>query len=469
MIRRTAALFLFALFLPLLLYAQGWVTTSIDTLTRNTNGKSLGMQALAADAFGNLHALWSERAGNGPFRVVYSRKPADSAWTAPLTVAESTAYGPALAIDLATGAAHAAWCAPWGSRQDVFYGTNRSGSWQTVRLSLDTIDDYRPAVAVDRDGHAHVAWITRDSSRAFRIAWATDRSGRWVAHILHESQLGGFGSGAEPFIAVSPAGITHITYRGGDYPAYRIHHAENAAPGDTTWTYESLVTANLADYSSALAARADGELHLVVSGNEGWGMPFHTFYLHRPAGTRTWQPARLMTADASAALRGFAFASGTLHASWEQITGNINTERIYHCWLRPDSLFYNSALRADGQTSGGAIALSPDRAAHCLVVTGPTPESSQIYCLHSRPFTGFAERAALPRPGRPAVFGAAPLALGPCSGATSVLDPSGRLIRRLPPSDEVVWDGGHGDGLPARAGPYFVVDDSGTRRLFLVR
>ncbi|MFO7652035.1 MAG: hypothetical protein R6X13_11930 [bacterium] len=451
------------------LLAQGWVTTGTDTLTRNTNRKSVGMQALAADNSGGLHALWSEQTGNLPRRILYSRRPADSTWTPALVVSESTGGVPALAVDPVTGAAHACWCAPWGGPQDVFYGTNRSGTWQTQRLTTDTVTDYSPTIALDPAGHAHVAWITLDSTQAWRIAYATNRSGQWVNQVLAGSQLGGFGSGAAPYLAVSPAGIAHIAYRGGDYPAYRVHHAENSGPGDTAWTYEPLVTPNQADYSSGIAALDGEQLLLVISGNDGWGMPFRTCYLHRPAGTRVWDEARLMTADASAALRGFTQHSGAVHVAWEQINGNINTERIYHCWRRPDSLFYNSAVRADGQTSGGSVALTPDRAAHCLVYSGPTAESSQVYCLHSQPFTAVAEERPAALSARPAVFGALPVHLGPCPGPVRILDPAGRLVRRLNAGSTVLWDGNTECGLPVRPGPYFAVDSRGTRRLFLLR
>lgn len=447
---------------------QGWVTTAVDTLTRNTNRKTLAVRAIAADAAGDLHAVWAEQTGNQPRRVLYSHKPDGSPWTQAVVIAESTGGAPALAVDAGTGAAHACWCAPWGGPQDVFYGTNRSGTWQIHRLTTDTVTDYSPVVALDTAGRAHVAWITLDSTRAWRIAYATDCSGQWQSQVLSGSQLGGFGSGAAPDLSVSPAGIAHVTYRGGDYPAYRVHHVENSGPGDTAWTYEVVNTPNPADYSSGIAALDGEELLLVVSGNEGWGMPFHTYYLHRPAGTHAWDDARLMTADASATMRGFTEQSGTVHITWERINGNINTECIFHCWMRPDRLFFSSTVRDDGQTSGGSLALTPDNAGHCLVVTGPSSDSSQVYCLHSRPFTALTSEPGAGIVRRRPLIGRAPLRLDGFAGPVRIVDASGRLIRTLTGPD-AAWDGCDQSGEPVSPGTLFAVDRIGACRITLLR
>jgi hypothetical protein len=448
--------------------AQGWVTTAVETLTANSNRKSVGAQALAADNSGAVHALWAEQAGTGPRRILYARKPADSAWAPSTVVAESAGGVPSLAVDPATGTAHAAWCGRWAGPQDALYASNRSGQWQVANLTNDTTTTYSATIALDAAGCPHVAWITRDSTRAWRIACAESTGARWASQTLFGSQLGDFGSGAAPYLTVSPTGIAHITYRGGNYPDYRVHHAENAAPGDTTWAYEELGTPNQADYSSGIAALTGEELLLVISGNDGWGMPFHTYYLHRPAGTNVWDSPRLMTADASAALRSFTQLEGRVHITWEEISGNINTERIFHCWLRPDQLFFNSAVRADGQTSGGAIALSPDRAGHCLVVTGPTPDAAQVYCLHSQPFTALSsEPVSRLAPRRP-LIGSAPLRLDGLAGPVRIVDASGRLIRALTGRD-ASWDGRDRSGNPVSPGTLFAVDRTGVCRITLLR
>lgn len=447
--------------------AQGWITVAVDTLTRNISEKSVGRQSLVADNSGTLHAVWTERTGNTPFRIVYRRRATDSTWSDPVVIAESTATLPALAVESISGTPHVVWCAPWGTRHDVFHAACRNGRWQITRLTSDTIDDFRPTVAVNPAGDAYVAWITRDSAGRWRIAFARQDSGTWRRQILYGSELGDFGSGAEPFIALSPDGGIHITYRGGNYPAYRVHHAESNGRRDTVWEYEVLATPNPADYSSAIAAGPDGELHTVITGNEGWGMPFHTYYLNRPAGSRIWQPARLMTADASAALRGFACSAGAVHITWERINGNINTEELYHCWRTPNGMFFNSTVRADGQTSGGAVALTAEQNGHCLIVAGRTPESSQVFCLHSRPFTGVAEPPSITRPEHHHSLVAPSTGFAPAAG--SIIDPLGRLVLKLPAETNATTDRPLGADRLIPAGVYFVVTKNEVRRLCIVR
>jgi len=448
-----------------------WVTTGTDTLPAGrTTHKFLTMQSLAIDSAGTLHAAWIEQVGTGPKFIMYSRKPPDSAWTEPERVAETTANHVSLAVEPSSGRAHIAYQFQWGSIEDLCYATNRTGSWQYYRLTRDTVYDHLPALALEQESLAHIAWITLDPGRAYRIAYITNRTGSWQRQLLSQSQLGGFGLGAAPWLSLQPDGSAHVTYRGGDYPDYHVHHAENRFAGDTVWSYEVLSSGNPYDYTSASAAKESGELFVVVSGDEGWGMPCHTYYLHRPPGSNQWDQFQLMTASASASLRGFAMDGRFSHATWELINGNIRTEKLYHC-SNVSGHWFNSPIREDGRTSGGAIVIDQNRCGHCLVLVRITNDSSLVCCLHSAPFTAIAQppvptepcaRASIVRP--PCRLNCAPLNPGPAR----LYSVTGELMTTFT-SPEPFWNGTDRYGRPVPAGSYLLVAGTTIHHLVILK
>ncbi len=369
-----------------------WITTGIDTITDTRARKWISMQSLGIDLTGRLHAVWVEKLGNSPNYLLYSFKSPGARWSSPETIAETVSVKCALAVEKNSGSVHIAYIKQFGDSNDLCYTTNANGGWQTVRITKDTVPNFTPAIALENDSIPHVAWVTRLPGVAFKIGYSTSRTGRWENQLLVGSELGDFGSGATPYLAISPAGCAHITYRGGNYPDYHIHHAENTAPGDTHWFYEILTTSNNYDYISALAAGANEELFLACSGNDGWGMPFRTHYLHRPAGSSVWDFAQLITGPFSAQLEGFFFDGRTIHITWQLINGNIAMEQIYHC-SNYSGNWINSPVRADTHTSGGSIVLDNNHCGHVLVKI-ETPADTELYCIHSSPLTGISEQEA---------------------------------------------------------------------------
>ncbi|MEO0092852.1 MAG: hypothetical protein ABIK67_01150 [candidate division WOR-3 bacterium] len=365
-----------------------WTTISVDTVTSLPTAKTMTMQALAIDNNQTLHAVWTERISPGINRIYYSYKVIGSTWSLPELVADSTNSDAVLGVEANSGVVHIAYTVTISTYPELFYATNRTGNWERTRLTNNDVYDYAPTIVV-KGSSAHIAWITVDSLRQYRIAYGIYSSGSWYKEILYGSQLGDFGLGAAPYLALEPTGIAHISYRGGNYGNYHIHHAENPL-GDTTWLYEVLYTVNANDFSSALAAKHNGELFLVCSGNDGWGFPFRTCYLHRPPNSSTWEPYQLMTGDASATLRGFALDSNFVHISWERVSGNILTEEIYHC-SNFSGRWFNSGIRTDGQTSYGALVIDNNHCGHCLVVSGANIDSQSVYCLNSAPLTSLNE------------------------------------------------------------------------------
>ncbi|UCG42918.1 MAG: hypothetical protein JSU73_13845 [candidate division WOR-3 bacterium] len=419
------------------LAAADWVTTGVDTLAHAPGRRWLGIQAIVIDNHGRLHACWSEAIETGRRRIVYTWKHPDSAWAVPEEVTDSAGSSPALAVEPSTGQPHIAFHWPADPQAELHYARRTGQDWTIARLTQNSLYDVSPSISLEPDGSVHIAWVTKDSTDEFRIGYATDRSGDWQTQVLLGSEPGPFGTGAAPYMAVEQDGKAHVSYRGGDFGNYQIHHAENESAGDSSWTFEQLSTVNLEDYSSAIACGNSGELRLVASGNDGWGMPFRTCYLRRAAGSSTWDPYQLMTASASAEMRGFCLDQGDVHVAWERINGSIATGNIWHC-TNESGLWFNSALREDDQTHYAAIAVDHWHKGHCLAVSGPGLDSQYVLCIHSEPLTGMESLRPRPVPGPLLVPSLARSPVRFENPGIDIYALDGRLVHR---GTGPVWDG----------------------------
>jgi hypothetical protein len=210
---------------------------------------------------------------------------------------------------------------------------------------------------------------------------------------LSGSQLGPFGSGASPLVAVSQYGAAHVFYRGGDYGTYHVHHAENDVPGGTNWTYEIITTPNGNDFSAIPIIDEWGTLHLLASGNDGFGFPPHAYYLKRPVGG-IWSSPVLATGSGSG-WGGSLFLDpyGGAHITWDETSGNIYTGNLYYATNRGGP-WVSTPILADGSTYNGTLVLDASGRGHSLAYHGSTFQTQEIIALHtSGPLTGVSERS----------------------------------------------------------------------------
>lgn len=430
------------------------------------------MQSIAADAHGTLHAAWTESQANTPRRVMYATKPAGGRWSAPETIAETTSNHVALAVEQSTGRAHMTFVYQFADTNDICYATNRNGLWIRTRITKDSVYDVTPSIALEQDSIPHIAWVSRQPGVAFRIGYGTSRTGSWTTQLLLESQLGDFGLGAAPFLAVSPTGRAHISYRGGNYGNYHIHHAQNLNPGDTIWTYEILYTDNDQCTVSGIAARDRDELFLVCSGNEYWGAPYRTYYLHRPPGSNAWNPCTLMTGSASACLEGFCLDGTNVHATWQQINGNILMEMLYHV-TNASGHWFNSPIRTDSHTSRGAIVVDSIHCGHALAVI-ETAADTELYCINSAPFVAITDTQLLkqPQPILPTFVRNHLRDELPSTGSEEarIYSVTGKLIRTLPVRDRLLlWDIRDQNGQRVSSGVYTICYGNVAGRVLVLR
>lgn len=132
------------------------------------NGNGAGGARLASNGQGKAMAVWTRiEGGSASF---WSAAFDGSGWRAPLQVIGPTNLGiragPTLAID-ASGRPLVAWTLSGGTNQAVEYTAldDRSNQWtQAVRLSTGDVEPTSPALAVNRDGQAVIAWVGIDGA-----------------------------------------------------------------------------------------------------------------------------------------------------------------------------------------------------------------------------------------------------------------------------------------------------------------
>jgi hypothetical protein len=323
-------LMLTAVQIPSLLFAQ-WEDPVIDTITNTQIRKETTVQSLCIDDSDMVHLVWKHQVTGG-WRIFYRTNSPGGMWGEVQVVGDSmeVAFEPAMAWSSIIGTPFVVYV----QNSEIYAAYLSAGVWEAGPITSSTQSDASPTIAIDGWGMPHAAWITDDSiSGDYKIAYASSYlvgpNLGWEIQTLAGSELGPYGSGASPFIAVTPEGIAHVVYRGGDYGNYHIHHAWNDSAGGD-WNYEILYSGNANDFCASMVIEENGDLHLAVSGNDGWGFPGRVYYFHKPSG-QTWEQYELASLSGSAAEPSLSVdGQGAPHIVWMEISGNFYTGNIYY-------------------------------------------------------------------------------------------------------------------------------------------
>ncbi|MDD5087923.1 MAG: T9SS type A sorting domain-containing protein [bacterium] len=368
-------------------FAQ-WGNFTTDTLDAPVAmlQRTTDLESLEIDDSGFLHALWtSERTGPaGGVWVLYNTTRPTGEWNAiPDTVnaAEQIAYSPVLAVMPESGDPLVAFEA----NDELILAHYVGGEWSHQTICGMPMFLCCPSIDVDASGTPHLAWIGEEEFvdiyhiGYLRVLWGAD------PQLLMDSQLGTFGLGANPRIAVSPEGVAHITYRGGGYEDYHIIHAYNSGSGDPSFAHEGLFTPNQEDLTSDIVASGRA-LHVAVCGDDGWGMPGHVYYFVKS--DSGWSPpedisGRLSATGASLALDG----TGAPHTLLMELSGNLLTGTV-HYFSRAAGFW--SGFPLIGEDHGNpCLRVDSDGYGHALMNTGGN--SGQYSVLHLRSETPLSE------------------------------------------------------------------------------
>jgi hypothetical protein len=298
-----------------------------DTLTADTLMDGLSQQALATTTW-QLHLTYAKERGDGlGWNIHYRCLDLLAGWQTDRVVESSfPSFKPVIAARRINDVSKIAIL--FYANDDI-YGTVISDPYEpfeVINVTNSPEGDIFPSVAIDDTGLVQAAWIIYVQGQ-FKIAYSYENADSPTVKIIWDSQLGEFGSGAMPFIT-TVGGAPHIFYRG-IAGAYRIHHAYRQPP-DTTWTIEYLYTPNPDDYTSSAVTDSLGNIHLAISGTEGWGLPGHVYYLRRDHATGIWSAPMLVTGAYSAVNGSLALRNdGTVWIASCGVTGNFYNGSIY--------------------------------------------------------------------------------------------------------------------------------------------
>lgn len=306
-----------------------WENATIEPITNTQVRKETVTQSLDLDSNDHAHLVWKQMQENNSWHIYYSTNSPTGVWLPPQEVGDSTqsSSSPALAFSSISFQPFIVF----EQESEIYFAYQSESIWQRQQVTYNAQLDCSPTIAVDNLGNIHLAWITDDlDTGEYKIAYAFGDTTNWDIQTLVGSNLGPYGTGASPYIAVSSQGITHIVYRGGTYGDYHIHHTWNDSYGGSNWSYEIIVSGNINDFSSVLVIEDDSDLHLAVSGNDGWGFPGRVYYLYQPDG-QIWEPYELSSLTYSAVNPSIALdANGNPHIIWMETSGNFYTGNIFY-------------------------------------------------------------------------------------------------------------------------------------------
>lgn len=297
-----------------------WTPAALPFVT-STNNKSL-----AADEDGTVHLL--TRSGD---QVLYYFKELNQPWSDAEVVNQPDSTGPI--------ADHALFCTgsedlflTWEVDGQIWYGASDSGHFGIVSPPGESA--HTPDIAANSLGFMYVVWVA-DLGESYELHYAWWNGSEWTQGSI-PTNIGSFGLGASPRIAVDEEGAAHVVFRGGDFGSYRAKHATNGELGGTNWTVRTLDAPEAESYPGDIAVMTNGWVYVVSSGSNGWGMPGGVYSQRRsPQGPWSFGICVSLESGTLDTLRGASPAialdsQGGQHAVWLELSGNMYTGNLYY-------------------------------------------------------------------------------------------------------------------------------------------
>lgn len=437
-----------------------WQTTIVETIA---NEATTTQHSLALDGQGEPHVTWLDHSQ----RVFYSHRNGGG-WSpaVPVSDVDVIASSPSIAIPRGGSDPFVIYqqTSLASSVPELVLARWNGAGFDTEPLVADGSPIYDPVLEVD-DQHAyHVVFVTQVET-VWRMRYLTDRWSPPLDELVEAGPLTGPGTG--PALDVSGSTV-HITYRSrGPGSEFRIGYVSNPLWGHSEWTWETLITPNLDDFGADVDV--DGDVHIIVYGNDCWGCTMRPYYLRRLQLNGAWLPPREIVHSAGLSSPSMAGPS----AAFAEVGGNIFTGRIMFATRDDDWEEIELTIGSDHMTPSLAIGFGEfGFDGHLVCTTGPNTGVNDV--VYAR-----AENLIVdidPSPGTPSAFlRARPNPFGTSvqfersvGGPLTLYDVSGRLVRRLAGStSEVAWDGRDELGLGVAAGVY--IARQGDREIRVVK
>jgi hypothetical protein len=298
-----------------------------DTVTSDNLEDILSPQAIAVNGYEQFHLVYEKALLNGSAQICYRFYDMLAGFSPEIvTYTGYEIYNPAIASIMGDEIAEVAIVFEAGGDLVLCCNSIPPGPWDYQNFTNSADDDLSPSICY-ANYDPMIAWV-RHSAGEYKIKFA-----RWDGDSIHietleDSQLGDFGSGAKPFI-VEYQSLPHIFYRGVNDNAYNIHHAYKTHQ-DSSWIIEYLETPNADDYSVSAIANDLGDIYVAISGNDGWGMPSHVYYMARAHSSGVWTAPDLVTGAYSASNASILYRPGhQFYIASCGISGNIYNGNVY--------------------------------------------------------------------------------------------------------------------------------------------
>lgn len=304
---------------------------------------------LAVDPEGNIHAAFR----NGTTVRYHMRQESDGEWLAPEVITDSASIGQIGEIAIAWNPATEQPIVTFQSDTRIWFAARQAGgTWSRLMLGDPTEDAYSPDIAVNSGGTIYVVYITDDEGD-YQLDYGYFNGVTWEFNDI-EAEIGAFGLGAAPRMAVDNDDAGHVVFRGGDFGGYSAQHATNVQGGSDNWVVTTLSVPHAESYPGDVAVDAEGGVHCVSSGSEGFGIPRPVYY-HQRTPEGDWSFGTSVVGNSNAGEPVIALDSnGDPHVLCLEISGNFYT----------GTLFYSAAPEWDIQvvygSTDGATAFAMD-------------------------------------------------------------------------------------------------------------
>lgn len=309
-----------------------WDNVVLDSVTQDFMLDRVGnKQAIEVDDNGTVHVIWTASIDQGTI-IKYNRRSSMGDWGGEIIVnIAGTAHSPVTTLLPGSNRPAVAYVLESGDNRAIMAAYFDGLAWENVAITNTNLAKFSPTIAADQEGNIHLAWIEETQTDIFKIFYGklTVSTNDVEIEELELSALGGFGSGADPFIAHGTETGVLIGYRGGDFNNYKINLAQKSI-GSNDWQYEVINTPNQDDYTSSIVVKGTS-IHLLVSGNDGFGIGGAGYYLKKEMGSSWSSPEKV-----NIGLNGVIGASlhidddGNAHCVWEELSGNFLLGNIYY-------------------------------------------------------------------------------------------------------------------------------------------
>ncbi|MFC1799804.1 FlgD immunoglobulin-like domain containing protein, partial [Candidatus Eisenbacteria bacterium] len=425
-------------------------------------------RSVAVDSQGHLHVVWSDnRDGN---REIYYKSFDGAAWSADLGSTD-----PGIAVD-GNDNLHVVWNDYRHSDYEIYYKRFDGASWGAdTRLTSTGGDSRYPSVAVDALNRIHVVWQDkRGGERTKNIYFRLHDGMTWQAEENIASDVPG---SQTPAIAVDGNNHAHVAWRQDYGDSARLYYKKF---NGSAWGEEDMLAAGRLDWDppNPPTITTDHLNQVHVAWDDYLDGSYEVFYRIFDGGA--WSPRERVSGEFHNSSKASVVVdnSGSVHMIWvDRQDGN---NEIYYACKKGLSWGQQTRLtKAPNESIHPSLVIAPDGALHMVWRDYRDGNSEVYYKMRDSDALAGIDRPVsrdellsnlrvVPNP--ILISTQVQLDIGRKVELTlSIYDVAGRLVRRIEPGvmdpgpRKIGWDGRGSTGDRVAPGIYFLEMSTGTQ------